>query len=376
MSLNKTTTPALPELRVDLEPNKRCHPTEALALYEYLENLYDGYYKIVWTQHKPHLIFLQQHPNPDQVKKELFAKKINKRGNERTVLIAWTSEPTAPLGIEDHSFSCYPNTDTNTWFPDFVYMFQTEFVAMLNGKLTQRMLANKRTPKPNFCAFIYHKETTDTYPHIQNRMDICAELMKYKKVLCPSKSMNNVQPPDYLFADAYGGDRFTDGLVRYLTECKFYIAFENSVSSKLEPAGIRFITEKIIAAFTAGSIPIYSGYCEIAELFNPAAFINAHDFSSHQELIEYIKEVDNSPELTAAYQNAPPILPGSPLHDLHPDKMRPIFLSLAERALKRSSKPLILQPNLVLRRIELTPTQNLTRLARRSVNFLGRKISR
>ena len=302
--------------------------------------------------------------------------KINKRGNARAVLISWTSEPGIPLPIADHTFSLYPDTATNTWFPDFVYLSHEAFTPMLNGNQTQQMQANRRTPRPNFCAFIYTKEKTHMYPYIQNRLDFCAELMRYKKVLCPGKSMNNIQPPDYLFTDAYGGDDFINGLIRYLTECKFYIAFENSMSSKSESNELKYVTEKIMVAFTAGAIPIYSGYREIAELFNPAAFINANDFSSHQELVEYVKEVDNSPELTAAYQNAPPILPDSPLHSLHPDKMRSLFLSFAELALKRSSKPFILQPNLVIRRINTAPKNSPVGFARRSVNFLGRKIGR
>ena len=171
--------------------------------------------------------------------------------------------------------------------------------------------------------------------------------------------MNNVQTPDYMSLHNATED-FSVGLIRYLAECKFFICFENLLSSKQEPNGLRFVTQKILSAFIAGSIPIYSGYREIAELFNPEAFINADDFSTHQELIEYIKEVDNSPELTAAYQNARPILPGSPLHNLHPDKMRPIFLSLAERALERATKPPIFQPY-YLRRLYYVTLASLSR---------------
>ena len=163
-------------------------------------------------------------------------------------------------------------------------------------------------------------------------------------------------------------------LIRYLSECKFFICFENTLSSRHKSGEIKFLTQKILSAFVAGSIPIYSGYREIAELFNPAAFINAHDFSSHQELIEYIKEVDNSPELTAAYQNAPPILPDSPLHNLHPDKMRPLFLSIAERALERAAKPSILQPSF-LRHSYYTTQIELVRSIRnlaQNLNFAAR----
>ena len=371
MSLNKT--PALPELRVELEYNEHLMQAEALGFRKNLEGLYAGHYKIVWTTHKPHLIFLHQHINISEMLQK-FNYKINKRGNSRALLVSWTAEPILPLPMADHSLSFYPDTTTNTWYPETVYLVYDEFVAMLNGKPTQQMLANKRTPKSNFCAFINSNSRTGMYPHVQARLDLCTELMEYKKVLCPGKSMNNVQPPDYLISDTYLRGDFIKGLVRYLAECKFYIAFENSVSSKLKPNSINYITVKIMTAFIAGSIPIYYGYREVAELFNPAAFINANNFSSQQELVEYIKEVDNSPELTAAYQNAPPILPDSPLHNFRVDKMRPLFLSFAERALKQSSKPFILQPNLILRKMGTVPKSNPIGFVRVSYRYTAQKI--
>ena len=180
--------------------------------------------------------------------------------------------------------------------------------------------------------------------------------------------MNNVQTPDYMKLRNATED-FTVGLIRYLAECKFFICFDNRISSKQDPDGLRYVSNKILSAFIAGSIPIYSGYREIAELFNPAAFINADDFATREELIEYIKEVDSSPELTAAYQNAPPILPDSPLHNLHPDKMRPIFLSLAERALERATKPPIFQPY-YLRRLYYVTLFNLTTFIRNPIKYI------
>ena len=386
MSLNKTTTPTLPELRVDVTHKHGHFKIEPIKLRAYIERMYDRHYKVVWTEENPHLIFVQAGGSSSLPQK--FKFKALKPGNQKSFLIIWTAEPFPPHKMAEHTLSFYPDTAINTWFPDILYTLDEDFVALLDGQPTQRFLTNRKTPKTNFCAFIHYQHISNPkLTQIKIRNEFCAELMKYKKVLSPGRIMNNVQAPDYLSLsnaqstdsptfDKPGEEDFTKGLIRYLSECKFFICFENTLSSKQGPDKIRYVTQKILSTFIAGSIPIYSGYREIAELFNPAAFINAHDFSSHQDLIEYIKEVDNSPELTAAYQNAPPILPDSPLHNLHPDKMRPIFLSLAERALKRSSKPLILQPDLVRRRIELAPPSSLTDLARRSVNFLGRKISR
>ena len=335
MSSNKTTTPALPELHID--DGEFEQPGLGPAMRAYIKRMYAGYYDVIWTKKDPHLNFVGIRRSVPRPISKYLTKMLR---DKRSLVVFWTPEPAPLHKMADHTLSFYSNTATNTWFPDMLTILDEDFVALLSNKPTQRVLTNRQTPKPNFCAFIYHNTNPDL-PLIKIRGDLCVELMKYKKVLCPALVMNNVQMPDYMRSST---EDFTVGLIRYLTECKFFICFENRYSSKQEPNGLRFVTQKILSAFIAGSIPIYSGYREIAELFNPAAFINADDFSTQQELIEYIKEVDNSPELTAAYQNAPPILPDSLLHNLHPDKMRPVFLSLAERALERATKPPIFQP--------------------------------
>ena len=341
MSSNQTTTPTLPELHID--DGEFEQPGIGPAMRAYIKRMYAGYYNIIWTEKNPHLNFVgTRFSEPVHVSRKLLRDK-------RSLVIFWTPEPVRITHkLADHSLSFYHDTATNTWFPDMLTILYEDFVGFLSNKPTQRVLTNRQTPKPNFCAFI-HVWNDPKLSQTKVRREFCAELMKYKKVLCPGQVMNNVQAPDYMILKNATKD-FSVGLIRYLAECKFFICFENQLSSKQEPDGLRFVTQKILSAFIAGSIPIYSGYREIAELFNPAAFINAADFSTHQELIEYIKEVDNSPELTAAYRNARPILPDSPLHNLHPDKMRPIFLSLAERALERATKPPIFQPYYLRRR--------------------------
>ena len=355
MRSNQTTTPTLPELHIDDVEYRR--PGIGPAMRAYIKHMYAGYYNIIWTKKDPHLNFVGTNVSAPTNLSSLSRKPIKLLRDKRSLAIFWTPEPIRPWTIADHTLSFYSDTATNTWFPDMLTILYEDFVGFLSNKPTQRVLTNRQTPKPNFCAFI-HFHNNPELSQVKVRREFCAELTKYKKVLCPGRVMNNVQAPDYMSLHNATED-FSVGLIRYLAECKFFICFENELSSKQEPDGLRFVTQKILSAFIAGSIPIYSGYREIAELFNPAAFINADDFSTHQELIEYIKEVDNSPELTAAYQNARPILPGSPLHNLHPDKMRPIFLSLAERALERATKPPIFQPY-YLRRLYYVPLASLS----------------
>ena len=117
---------------------------------------------------------------------------------ENAFLIFWTDEPIRlHKTYPDHTFSLYPDTTSNTWFPDMLDVLYEDFVAFLNNKPTQHALTYRQTPKTNFCAFI-HQQTNLEFTQINVRNEFCTELMKYKKVLCPGPVMNNVKRPDYM----------------------------------------------------------------------------------------------------------------------------------------------------------------------------------
>ena len=79
---------------------------------------------------------------------------------------------------------------------------------------------------------------------------------------------------------------------------KFSIAFENS--------GARgYTTEKIVEAFASETVPIYWGNPDITREFNKDAFINCHDFNSFDEVVEYVKKVNEDDELYLKMVKAP-----------------------------------------------------------------------
>ena len=71
---------------------------------------------------------------------------------------------------------------------------------------------------------------------------------------------------------------------------KFSIAMENASCSG-------YTSEKIISSLQAHTVPIYWGDPDVAEFLNPKAFINCHDYSSFEEVIERVKEIDNNDDL-------------------------------------------------------------------------------
>ena len=66
-----------------------------------------------------------------------------------------------------------------------------------------------------------------------------------------------------------------------------------------------YCTEKILDGFISQTIPIYWGDPYIIRDYNPETFINYFDFKTEEDLIEYIKKVDNDEELYLSYFNKP-----------------------------------------------------------------------
>ena len=114
------------------------------------------------------------------------------------------------------------------------------------------------------------------------RNDIFHKLSLYKYVASGGKYLTTTgKPIEYKKTE------------EWLSQCKFVIAYENT-----EYEG--YITEKPFQAYFAGAIPIYSIPSRpegVLEDFNHKAVINAKDFATDEEFIEYIKKVDNDDKL-------------------------------------------------------------------------------
>ena len=78
--------------------------------------------------------------------------------------------------------------------------------------------------------------------------------------------------------------------IEFLSSYKFSIAMENT-------DGDGYISEKIIAAFVGGTIPIYYGDYMIDEYINKRTYILIKSEKDMNKKIEYIKKIDNDNEL-------------------------------------------------------------------------------
>lgn len=87
--------------------------------------------------------------------------------------------------------------------------------------------------------------------------------------------------------DLYG--RITGTLVTSKFEIgkkyKFAVCFENN----FYPG---YVTEKLLQAYTAGSVPIYWGHLGDDIVINRQSFINMYDFSTTSEFVDYVETID------------------------------------------------------------------------------------
>lgn len=137
-------------------------------------------------------------------------------------------------------------------------------------------------PKKRFASFVVKN------PNCQERNNFFKQLNAVKGVDSGGPLYNNI------FAELNGEEAKID----FLAERKFNICFE----SMSYPG---YVTEKIFHAFVAGTVPIYWGSPTVEHDFNPKAFINVHNFRSHDDVIEYVMKVDSDDDLYDAIVNQP-----------------------------------------------------------------------
>ena len=144
------------------------------------------------------------------------------------------------------------------------------------------ILKNNIKTKTDFCSFVVKNSNP------QERKDFYHKLTEYKKIDSGGDLFKNIK----------GNLDGEAAKIDFLSTRKFNLCFE----SYSHPG---YVTEKILHAFLAGTIPIYWGSPTIEKDFNPHAFINAHNFNNFDDLIKYVKEVDTNDKFYNWMNNQP-----------------------------------------------------------------------
>jgi len=120
------------------------------------------------------------------------------------------------------------------------------------------------------------------------RQNILNALNNYRSVASGGRFQNNVGGP-------------VSDKIEFQSKYKFCIACENTSMPG-------YSTEKLVQAFASNAIPIYWGDPHINNQFNPRSFINVSDFESLDDLVAYVRRVDEDDNLYMEIMQQPALL--------------------------------------------------------------------
>lgn len=178
-----------------------------------------------------------------------------------------------------------PNGRQHIYCPDYFcssedFIFEKMKNKHLDIKGHEEELLNR-----DFCGYIYSNDVSIA-KLIQEKLD------QYKKV-------NYLEEFDRINVLGKTQKDKYDFLKKY----KFSIVCENDKKNG-------YITEKVLDAFAAKTIPIYYGANNVNKYFNPEAMIIIKDEDDIDNAIERIKQIDEDDELYLHMLKQPAILPG------------------------------------------------------------------
>lgn len=195
------------------------------------------------------------------------------------------------------------------------------------------------------------------------RGDFFKKLCQYKRVESPGSYLNNM--PDGSVVNWKD-----DSKIEFQRKCKFTLCFEST-------AHYGFVTEKIMDAFYADTIPVYYGSETVTDIFNKDAFINCADYESFDAVIEKIKELDQNDEKYLAMLRQPILVdPDYPcrLEEELREFICHIFDQPLDKVFRRSQVYCPKWHNDYLARAVDSETLTMSNLVKRILNKIGNRI--
>lgn len=201
---------------------------------------------------------------PDYLFFSIFGNQNQYYGNCKRIFYTGENIP-PPMHMVDYAMSFdYLEIETHYRIPH--YLLYPGYYELTDKKIDEKLLDRK------FCSFIVSNGACEI------RNNFMQKLSKYKKVDSGGRFMNNV---------GYS----VDNKVEWIKGYKFNIAFENNA---YRPQHIGYTTEKIMEPMTVNTIPIYWGNPRIDLEFNTKSFINYPEFSTEEDMIDFIIEMDKN----------------------------------------------------------------------------------
>lgn len=242
---------------------------------------------VIWEKNNPDIVFVSEVIFTIPKYFTLFKKLYN--SHDGRIYIFHGGESVYPdLNIFDYSLgycTYLMEFDRVIKIPEQIFFFHENrsFINNFDEESALQSLKGR-----DFCNFIY----SNPFAH-PNRDKFFYELGKYKKVSSLGSHLNNTK-------NLHGRNHtnWLEDSINLKSKYKFSIAFENEVFSG-------YTTEKLLSSFKAHTVPIYWGNPKINDYYNSRAFINCHDYSKFDEVVDKIKEIDNNDDLWAAIVSQP-----------------------------------------------------------------------
>jgi GR25 family glycosyltransferase involved in LPS biosynthesis/glycosyltransferase involved in cell wall biosynthesis len=258
------------------------------------------------------ITIVQPENNPDILFYSVFG--VNHKHIDAKRKIFYSGESISQRDDADYNITFDENNDRNTRIPFWVSQINDD---IKSDNLQKKNGLFQVPQKTKFCSIICQIDSQGG-----ERGEIVNKLSKHKHVDCGGKFLNNT---GYLVPRGI----HSSGKIAHNNDYKFVIAFEN----KKYPG---YVTEKICDAYKSKCIPIYWGTNDVIKDFNPTTFINANDFKSFDELVDFVVKVDNDHELYASFFKEP--IFSSYWLTIFDDKNSNFFQNVANNILNSNTK--------------------------------------
>ncbi|SFS92459.1 Glycosyltransferase family 10 (fucosyltransferase) C-term [Succinivibrio dextrinosolvens] len=210
----------------------------------------------------------------------------------RVIRFFWGGEAVYPdLNLFDYA-CCYDNFDStrilkipNIYIRDFNWLKKEKYHELFTYSKNASEILRQKT---KFCNFIYGN------PHSHPIRDsLFFKLSEYKKVDSLGSHLNNIK-----IVNSRSDTDWLKKSIDLKSPYKFSIAAENAFFKG-------YVSEKLMTSMLANTIPIYFGTNDVVKEFNPKSFINVNDFSSLDDLLEKVKQIDNDDDLYCEMMSEP-----------------------------------------------------------------------
>jgi hypothetical protein len=212
--------------------------------------------------------------NPDYL---IFADETfgsNNLNYKNCIKIFFTGENRRPWNYQCHHAISFDHMDGPQFYRLPLYVLDNNVYTKKLGLPDIREVKRTATAsdKTGFCSFVVRNGGC------AERNNIFHTISKYKIVDSAGPLFNNM-------GDILSKGHWHTAKLNFIGSRKFNICYENSSYPG-------YVTEKLFQALYTNTIPIYWGSPTVELDFNPKAYISRHDFSSDEDMLEKIIELD------------------------------------------------------------------------------------